>query len=687
MRNFARRAGLVSPLLILASFGCGPEPVPVVPAATVTAAAPTPPPSAPAVDLSPVAEPEGLVGLARWKNPAATATALGGCASVPQALVDQGKTLAVEEALKEALRGGVDPKAFAGVIATDAPVDMAVAFDPTSKKGRPLVAFSFGLTSLDAAKSAAQAVAPVVEKSPGVFKLDTRQVACVIAQSSGSTPARLICGEREKDVAALEAYLARTAPTTEPATSDLHAEVRFQPLEQKFDRDLKSGLAMLPTLAASQASLGEPRFDGAVQKAATALADELGALAGDLDKMTFDFGVDPTKCINTSLALKFRASKSWLVGTMTDRADRAGAPPAIFWRAPKDSDSVIFGRAADPARYTEMLATFRAMIEGGLGKLGVGSAADRKALADLFTVVTSKDATSVTAKGRVELPKPAKASKQADVDSVLNNALGWYLIGVDQPSAPLAKQLKDFVAVANRKGLIDPIKKELGPEGSKLIPSIKTVAAPAPLGKDAIDVEVKVANVPANALSKLSGRKGEAKAKDAGEKITVTLHVLLMADGNNTWIGFGANRDAVVKHMLISKSGAPDTDTIATLPGLDTLKSAKNISGGYMTLAPIISSVVHSPALQDKGQASEEVARIAAGMPNKGLSPIFLQSHGAGGASPFFDLELDVSKETLQDISYLVQAALTMRAGSATTTGPVSVPPVAPPPGKRPNKK
>ena len=40
----------------------------------------------------------------------------------------------------------------------------------------------------------------------------------------------------------------------------------------------------------------------------------------------------------------------------------------------------------------------------------------------------------------------------------------------------------------------------------------------------------------------------------------------------------------MVKHLLMSKSGSPDSDTIASRPGLEPLKNGKNLTGGFMTL-------------------------------------------------------------------------------------------------------
>ena len=139
-------------------------------------------------------------------------------------------------------------------------------------------------------------------------------------------------------------------------------------------------LGLLPNLARLQASIGEPRFDDALEEAATALADEGAALVSDLDRVTLDLGVDGASCLTASAALQLRGKKSWLAGTIAERGDASGPPPAIFWRAPRRQRLSLVRSRRRPRALRRIFRTLRGLLEGKLAKEKIGSEADRKAL-------------------------------------------------------------------------------------------------------------------------------------------------------------------------------------------------------------------------------------------------------------------------------------------------------------------
>jgi len=642
------------------------------------ATTPAPVATGPTYDLSPVAEPAGLVGLVRWKNPGSTFSNITTCAGFPSEIIQGGLQEALNAVFRKAFRGQANSKELAGLVALDAPLDAAVALDPQSARGKPAFAFSVGLSSLDRARGALEAASPLVELTPGVWRVgekDRRDMSCVLAASAGATPARLVCGQREKDVTALAPYLTRTLPTTAPLQSDLHAEMRFVPIDERLGGMLRQQLRGLPVLAQSQATIGDPAFDQAIVDAATAISTEVGAIASDLDRLTIDASVTPSTCANTTLALQMRGKSSWLTGTMIDGADRAGPPPAIFWRLPKESLSAGFGRGADPARYTDILRVLRTLVEGGLTKLQIGSPADRKALADLLQTTLSKGTNVVQASGRIDAPPPKlgpKATEQDKANAMLNSFLGWHLMGFDESAEAMSKRLKDFVSVYNRKGLMDPLKKELG-DDARLLPVIKLVPAPAKLGKGALDVEVKV-EFPA----KEKGFEGEAKPKKGAKKkeemIRFGFHFLLMPDGKDTWLSFGTNRDELVKRLLSVKSGTPDSETIAARTDLGPLKDGKNVSGGFLTPNLFIKAAVAGMQSSPRPPAElPDILTVLGSLPHKGDSPIFVTTAVNAGDKPRVALSLDVGKPVFEDIGAAILNAFKLRGQSnppAAATSP-----------------
>ena len=674
-------------LLLAGPLACEPPAPAVVPE--------TPPPpaatgvavvAAPAYDLAPVAEPADIIGLVRWKSPSVDLNNLGACSNVPAGILEQLPRIGLGKAFQERFRDQVDSAELAGVVALDAPVDAVVTLDGTARSPKPIFAFAVGLTSLDAAKHAAGAKGPLTEIVPGVWRIGDKEQrrgpSCAVVVSAGATPARLVCAEREKDLGLLAPYLTRTLPTQAPAASDFHLELRVAPIDTRFGDQLRQQLRALPILAQTQATIGEPDFDNAVMASATALADELGALASDLDKLQIDASLDKATCLTSTTALQLRGKSSWLVNTMLERADRNGPPPAIFWRAPRDASSAFYGHGSDPSRYTEILRTLRSMLVGGMKKLGVGSDNDRKALADLIALPLGKDVNTVSASGRSDpaaaapakagaKPAPAKAGAPNRLSAVLGN-LGWYVVGFDDGADAITKQLKDMVAVYNRKGLQAPLKKALGDDAAYL-PTVKIVPAPAALGKGALDIEVKL-DLPDDAFGSKSEEARGGKAKPAKPakvtKTPVTFHLLLLTEGKAAWFGFGGNRDDVVKHLLMSKSGSPDSDTIASRPGLEPLKSGKNLGGGFMTLNTFLKAFEggldsYAPKAVNQGGGGDNgggelamIKRVISQIPNKGETPIFVTTTTTAGATPRTEIKVDMTKGSFEDIGSMVNQAM-----------------------------
>ncbi len=644
------------PLAALLIVACGSSSEPAntpVEEAKKPAPARAEPAAATAYELTPVPEPGDVVGVMSWKSPAATFGTLADCAKIDRQLSTEGLRRLTQGLMRELLPRGSDSKGLAEVVSLDAPVFGVVTLESDKKRPGALAAVSIGLTSLEKARAAAEGAGPLSELGPGMWRMGSKSdIACVIAASAGAAPARLVCGTKDRDITTLTPYLTRTLPTAQVGANDLHIEARLAPVEARFGAMLRSQVQVLPVLARGELAMGEPKFDRAIVDAASAIADEAVALIGDADRVSLDVSVDPTSCLRASGALALRAQTSWLAQGMADRPDRAGPAPAIFWRAPKDSSSVGYSRGMDPARIAPILRNLRQMLDGLLTKFEVGSAADRKALTDLVDLPIGKDVVTVNASGRLDLPAPAggKITPQQQVDAILNSYLGWSVIGYEEGSAAVAKQLKDIAAVYNRKGFQAPLKKALGKEAI-FIPTIKAGAGPAGLGADSVDLEIKLAGVPA---SELGLKSGTGKEKVNGE-----IHVLLMPDGKGrTWLAIGSKRDELVKRLLAAKTGAPDAGTIASRTDLEPLRTGKHMGAGFLSFGPIIKNLDRTDTLMGKQSDPqlEKLIRSLGALPNKGEAPIFVTTAVAGGDAPRGEISFWVPKPVLEDVGALLKA-------------------------------
>ena len=650
------------PAFALLALACGPSPAAVEPTKTaadapkkeakpVAVAAP----AETAYDLSPVPEPQDVVALFGWKNPAATLNNFSGCAALPQDTVMTGVEAQVRVLLRDVVSSNVDVRGLAAAISLDAPVFAVASLETQSKRAGAFVAFSFGLTSLEKAKMAVEGAGPLTELAPGMFRVGGRSSStCVIAASAGATPARLVCGPKEKDVTTLAPYLTRTLPTQPGAASDVHLEVRVAPAEARYGSLLRTQVQGLPVIAQAEMSIGEPKFDRAIVDAATGLADEVVAFAADADKLTFDVSMDPASCLRANASLAMRGKSSWVSGLMGERPERAGAPPAIFWRAPKESASVFYGRGSDPKRFQPILRTLRLLLEGGLAKVNVGSEADHRAVGELLDWPMGKDVETVTASGRVEVPDPkgAKRTPQQEADALVNGWIGWGLAGYEEGSANLTKQLRKVADVYNRKGFQDPLRKELGPQLSKALPKVKAGPGPAALGPDSLDLSIRIENVPAALL--------EIKGATQKDLVSFEVHVLLMSDGKSrTWLAVGGGKpDGLVKRLLAVKTGAPDAGTIASRTDLDPLRRGSHMSAGFVSMGPLVKSLERTKTAFGgrEDPRFERLMRAISTMPHQGDTPVFVTTSSTGTVdAPKGEVALTASKPALEDIGWLIK--------------------------------
>lgn len=654
----------IVPLFVL---GCGSSPT-VEPTKTADDAAKdkapielavAPPAATPgtAYDLTPVSEPQDVVALMGWKNPADTLRAFSTCANTqPERALDAAE-FGMRNILRDVVSSSVDIRALAAAVAYDAPVFGVASLDPQSKGPGGFVAFSIGISSLDKARAAVEPAGALTEISPGQFRIAGRsEPVCIIAASAGASPARLVCGPREKDVITLAPYLTRTLPTASVAGSDVHFELRLMPAEARYGSLLRSQIQGLPVLAQAE-GIGEPKFDKALVDAASGVADEVVALVADADKITIDAAIDPVSCLNASAALSMRGKTSWIGGIMADRPDRAGPPPAIFWRAPKESASVFYGRGTDPKKFSPILRTMRLMLEGGLAKAQVGTEADHRALSELLEISIGPYVETVTSSGPHDAaPTTDKpATPQQEMDAFLGSFAGWTVVGYEEGPAAISKQLKKIADVYQRKGFQDALKKMMGKDAATLMPTVKVGPGPAALGAGSLDLVVKIDKLPAAKLGIIKSAKGK-------ETVSAELHLLLMADGKSrTWLAAGVGKpDGLVKRLLTVKTGAPDEGTIASRKDLDQLRRADAMGAGFITMKMFTQSMQRSAGFGIMGRRNadpmiERVMKSFATMPHQGDSPIFISSTAKGTDTPRGEVSIAAQKPVMEDVGWLIK--------------------------------
>jgi len=610
----------------------------VEPSATATTVA------VPTLDLSPVGVPPNVVVSYHGKD-------LSGPFAMVGVKTDDALRMALHEGVgKSGLHLDVDPDKIASLIAPEAPVDVLVAL---SDQSDPFVAFAVGLHGLDDAKTAFNVQSEV---EPGMWSLPgaNARTLCVVAAATGLVPARLICGPGQRDIHALGPYLARGASSL-PTTPDGALDIDLTPINAKFGADLKRMVPIAPRMALKELGIGDPQFDKAVETGADGIANEGIAFLSDLQHVRVNVSFSATSGFNLdgTVTLKPNAT-SWMARTAAHTTNVA--VPDLFYRQPADAASATWSTFHDPADYDAMKHVGKDLVEGLLSKFKIGSDAERKKVSGLLDFPFVKDMVLVTSGGFGHVSKVVDPkTDQQKFNAFMDEQTGWRLFGTSAKPDTVTKWLKDAAAAYNQPG----IQKEIGSvvKSGAPLPVVSTPPAPAKLGKGALEVDVQI---------KIGGDAPKGKDKPKGPpppSVTMAMFVLVMADGDQTWIAFGSNKDELVERLLMVKADAAKDKQLSGRTDLASLNQGTHASEGFMTLDSFRGLASSFFMLRAKGgdisggkspfddllDASHRLTGMIASLPNKASSPIvfqFSQSQPNVGTFTF-----TVPKGTLVDAS------------------------------------
>ncbi|MFW5739481.1 MAG: hypothetical protein ACOC1F_03855, partial [Myxococcota bacterium] len=649
MRESARVLAFVGAALVPIACG-GATPSPQNPAPVAVGSDPV----AVAADdphLAPVAEPAEVVAVARWKSPRRVFDTLQQWVGMP---------LPIDEAIEKIFR----VPGMNSVVVTDAPVEFLVALDPNAsdRNPEPFLAFSVGMRSVEDARRVIQGDRELREVHEGVYRVEIGpeydRITCFLAPSVGASAGRMVCGPRERSLEALYPYMTRGLPVASMPDSDLHAEVRLSPIQQRYGKMLPGALEMGASVLSHEIGTGDRNLDRAITDAVSALGQELLALSNDLDGLTLDVRVDPTgKSLSGDMSLAFKDKSSWLAQRMFDNAGKAGPPPPIFWSAPAASDAAFFDRGVDGKNYAAIKRHGGNLIDAGLAHENFPPA-DRKAVVDLFERLLEGSPVSVSASGHIDPGTPGAGATDFDrIREAIAASLGWQLVGLEEGPTRIDKWLRDFAQVYRRPSIQRWLRNKTSLD-IRSMPSMRYgVHAAAGLpGLKALRL-----TVPATAIDR--GIKGRPKPID--------FYVMVWPSGSRTWVAMGADEAVLVKQLKAVKAGGGAT--IEGKAGLEALKANRIVSGGYMTMAGLAAQATASFMDTLRGshygyrnRELEQLLNALARIPNHGETPILFMSQVEQGSPAKVSVQFKVNRGTIDDLRALVLQ--------------LQRPPIAPPP-------
>ena len=619
-------AGLCAAGLLLASCASK-KPAEAPKAAEIAAAAPEPAP-----DLSPVAAPADVIAVARVHQPSALVDTLVSWAALPvdwRALLADGTP-------------GADR-----VLALNAPIDAVVALSPTAERSpEVLVALSVGLSSYDAAIALAKAQGKRLrEVAPGIQRLAGEgESACAIAAAVGSAPARLVCSPEPEHLEQLLPYMVRGLPRETIGTRDLHAELRLEPLRRRFANQLRQLKAMGVPMLLHELALDVPGFDRALAEAAHGLMDEVLALSDDITHVELDLTRIDDQNAELSFALHARGERSWLLQTLRASSARMLTPPEAFWRLPADADFAGYGAGSDPARSANLRRTLRELLVGFLAseKLTPKTVDGLAGVIDLFW---AEEAAASWAHGTT-----ATAGKAASLRERVAARLGWYVFAIEKDVASYRQRLDALARAVSSKEFRGALAKrfELAPDQ---LPSLKLAAAQG-LPKGSAQYELVLPGGLLQAMEELAPEiagKPEAPGstpRAAADRPTtaakgalaqgLTVSMLLVPDAPRTW--FVVASDAKLARAKLEVVRAGTEKGLVARQGLEPLRTMRVVSGGYLTLKALLSSV--------PGAAS-----VLTGAPGHGEVPMLFWSTVAATGNPAVRSVVRVPRSSVRDIA------------------------------------
>jgi len=595
-------------------------------------------------DLTPVAAPADLIALGRFRTPKTALETVSAWASFPFKLHD---LLPSEMHDLET------------VIAWDAPLELAVALDPDGegKVPEPLTVASIGLNSLDGALSVARAHGqPVKALRSGVYRVgDADGISCVAALALGTTPARLVCGHRSRDVDGLLGYATRGLPNEVLPSRDFQVELRLAPVKKKYAAEIGSA-RMMGGFLLRQAQLDNPRFDRALADTAYGLIDESLAFLGDLDKLRLEATIDPTKNqVDARLDMKFAGQKSWLVQAQLETLPLATPAPDLFWQLPADSTSAGYSVGWKPGRLKPLGHALGELLDAYLDAQKA-PAKLREQASKSIELAFDQNTKQVRAQG--DLPDvPKDALLAADY-----RMFGWQLAGIDGEPKQLLASLDAFSATLNNRDLSKVLKERISgffdPHAKSLeeyLPKVSSHAVTVKgfkAGAKAYRVDMPRALFEKLAKNELTTEGG----KPGKEAKSVPVAMVVAYDGQRTWLGVSPDEKALIGRLEALKD--PKAAVLSSRAGLDELKAKPRIAGGFLTLTRFAGQ------LTALGTRPDDVQRLLAALPHHGETPMIM-SYDLSAQGPDLSVNLTVPRAAIEDLGALVPAvALTVGKNS-----------------------
>lgn len=482
----------------------------------------------------------------------------------------------------------------------DAPIDVAAALDPDALSApEPLFAVSLPLSDYQAALEQLRQSGKQLER----VSKDMQFVAlgagqrCVVARSTGPTPARLVCSEARKHLDVLAAYMATTLPTEDLGPDPLRIELRAAPLRARFGKKARWLKVGVPVLL-REVSLGNKRFDRAIADAAHAVADEALALIEDADKIVLR-AETASDALKLHFGFVLAGQTSWAGHALAARAADVAPASDLFWRLPADAQSAQHMVASSsPDGFKPIVDSAVDIAAGAVEHFGFASPPVERLLDEARATVLSRGPVT-TARG-----PGAGASSAAPPDWLS----GWqgYTISGARDGGRLPALIESAAAAFNHPSWRKPLAERLEIPGVTKFPKVRVRPAAGrlglPDGAKIYDLELTSAFLQGLVDARTSAKSPAKGAAPPSPPVgPVHLHAVTLVVNGASWVAMGSDEKLLAAKLVQVLSG-PETATLASRGDLGALRSESVSAGGFTTAVALVGGLARfaKPGTIDK---------------------------------------------------------------------------------------
>jgi hypothetical protein len=407
----------------------------------------------------------------------------------------------------------------------------------------------------------------------------------------------------------------------------------------------------------------QAKKDAALESPAKRADESDGEAAGRALAQTFLKGfVDDLRSLELGASLSQDTVSAgltldWLDGRSTfarvlGSGTAPAAPPARFFHLPVDSDSAFFSLGVEASAWEPIKKGF---VEAALAD--ATSKAEypepivteaRKWLNQLFftgggwMLAMGRRTSEI----RDVLKNPAVGRMSSDERKIAFERAGkeWFIFEIDEAGEGVVAKAKNLYEFTKRADLAAK-SKERGSSGKSSSKSDedlrrwKTEIAPAPRP------------LPTTTFHFVGRSMRTDQPKN--QKLARSHHVLVVPEGDHTWIGVGEDEKTIVEHLKRVLEGQPASGTLAARRGIEGLGKTPLVAGGFASLSLFLG--FGEDWAKDEPTVLKEKLDYLSTIPSKGLAPYFFALRRGADASPRLTVELKSSTRTLDEIIGYVQ--------------------------------